>query len=62
MFQPLIDYLRERSVLILGFGREGRSTYRLIREFLPEKEISIADKFQTRTNNPPTVPPAISVI
>lgn len=45
MFQPLIDYLRERSVLILGFGREGRSTYRLIREFLPEKEISIADKF-----------------
>lgn len=45
MFQPLIDYLREKSVLILGFGREGKSSYGLIREFLPEKELTIADKF-----------------
>lgn len=43
MFQPLIDYFREKSVLILGFGREGRSTFELIRRFLPDKEITIAD-------------------
>lgn len=44
MYQQLIDYFSSRSVLILGFGREGRSTYELIRKELPGKHITVADK------------------
>jgi len=32
------------KILILGFGREGRSTYRLIRQLFPEKKLGIADR------------------
>ena len=31
------------KVLILGFGREGKSTYRLIRKYLNDKKLYIAD-------------------
>ena len=31
------------KVLILGFGREGKSTYNLIRKYLPSKKLVIAD-------------------
>ena len=31
------------KVLILGFGREGKSTYNLIRKYLPLKKLVIAD-------------------
>jgi UDP-N-acetylmuramoylalanine--D-glutamate ligase len=44
MFQELIDYFRDQSVLILGFGREGRSTYEFIRKYFPQKQIGIADQ------------------
>lgn len=43
MFQQLIEYFNSRKVLVLGFGREGRSTYDIIRRHLPEKHIGIAD-------------------
>jgi len=33
-----------QKVLILGFGREGRSTYSLFREIFPDSEIGIADR------------------
>ena len=46
MYHQLIDYFSSRSVLILGFGREGRSTYEFIRKHLPEKKLTIADKNQ----------------
>lgn len=46
MFQQLIEYFDSHKVLILGFGREGRSTYELIRRCLPEKELVIADMRQ----------------
>ncbi|MBE6821398.1 MAG: UDP-N-acetylmuramoyl-L-alanine--D-glutamate ligase [Ruminococcaceae bacterium] len=44
MFQQLIEYFNSRRVLILGFGREGRSTYDVIRRNLPDKHIGIADR------------------
>lgn len=44
MFQKLIEYLSSRSILLLGFGREGRSTYELIRKYYPQKPIGIADR------------------
>ncbi|MBE0639216.1 MAG: UDP-N-acetylmuramoyl-L-alanine--D-glutamate ligase [Bacteroidales bacterium] len=33
-----------KRVLILGFGREGKSSYRLLRKFFPEIRLIIADK------------------
>ena len=43
MFSELIDFLDSKTVLILGFGREGRSTYDIIRRNLPKKQIGIGD-------------------
>ncbi|MBR1810643.1 MAG: UDP-N-acetylmuramoyl-L-alanine--D-glutamate ligase [Clostridia bacterium] len=45
----LIEYFKDKKVLILGFGREGKSTYHFIRKYLPEQPLGIADK------NPVTV-------
>ncbi len=42
--QNLIEYIRDKKILILGFGREGKSTYNFIRKYLPEKELTIGDK------------------
>ena len=42
MYQYLKDLLTDKKVLILGFGREGRSTYNVIKD-MPCK-IGIADK------------------
>ena len=33
MLPPIIEFLKDKSVLILGFGREGRSTYNYIRKY-----------------------------
>ena len=41
MPQALLDYLAPKKILLLGFGREGRSTYQYIRRHFPEKELSI---------------------
>lgn len=42
--QDLINYLKNKKILILGLGKEGQSTYYLIRKFLPNKMLRIADK------------------
>ncbi|MCR5145781.1 MAG: UDP-N-acetylmuramoyl-L-alanine--D-glutamate ligase [Clostridia bacterium] len=43
MINNLIKYLENKKILILGFGMEGYSTYRLIRRHLPDKELYISD-------------------
>ncbi len=44
MIQKIIKDIDSYSkVLILGFGREGKSTYNLIRKYLPNKHLFIAD-------------------
>ncbi|NLB35824.1 MAG: UDP-N-acetylmuramoyl-L-alanine--D-glutamate ligase [Clostridiales bacterium] len=43
MFQCVADYFRNKKVLILGFGREGRSSYNYIRTFYPRMPLTIAD-------------------
>jgi len=43
MIEKLRTLLNGKEVLILGFGREGQSTYQLIRSFLPETPLTIAD-------------------
>ncbi len=44
MINKIIDEINKyEKVLILGFGREGKSTYKLIRKYLKNKSIYIAD-------------------
>lgn len=43
MINNLIDYLRNKKIIILGFGKEGQSTYRFIRKNLPKQKIYISD-------------------
>lgn len=50
----IIEYIKEKKILILGYGREGISTYNYIRKHLPEKKITIADKNYIKTDDPNT--------
>lgn len=43
MINDLIKYFENKKILILGFGREGKSTYNLIRKYLKEQKLYIAD-------------------
>lgn len=49
----IIEYIRDKKVLILGMGREGKSTLAYIRKHLPEKLLTISDKngFETDDKN-----------
>ena len=51
MLNELIDYLENKNIVILGFGREGKSTYDLIRKYFPNKKISISTKENFYENN-----------
>lgn len=44
MIDKLLEYLENKKILILGFGKEGISTYNFIRKHFPNKKIYIADK------------------
>ena len=43
MINDLIEYFKNKKILILGFGMEGYSTYKLIRRHLPEQKIYLSD-------------------
>lgn len=47
MINELIAYLKNKKILILGFEREGKSTYALIQKYLPNQPIYVADKKTT---------------
>lgn len=51
MINDIINYLKDKKIVILGFGREGQATYKLIRKHLPNKEIYIRDKNENIKNN-----------
>ena len=38
------DFLNNKSILILGFGREGKSTYNFIKRYVNYKKLGISDK------------------
>lgn len=38
------EYLKNKKTVILGYGREGKSTFGLIREYFPELPMAIADQ------------------
>lgn len=48
MYKNIIQKLENKTIAILGFGLEGKSTYHFIRRHLKEKEITIIDKFDIR--------------
>jgi len=43
--------LKPNRIAILGYGREGRSSYKFIRNYYPEKEIGIFDKSEGVKND-----------
>ena len=44
MSRRIFDYLGGRKILILGFGREGKSSYNFLRKYDKDMPLSIADK------------------
>lgn len=44
MINDLINYFKNKKIIILGFGREGKSTYKVIRKYLKNQTIYIADQ------------------
>ena len=40
----IIQYIENKKIIIVGMGREGKSTLSYIRKHLPEKHLTIADK------------------
>ena len=48
---PIIEYIKDKKILILGFGREGQSTYSYIRKHLPQKQLTIGDKNEPAVND-----------
>ena len=44
MFDLILNRLRGKRILILGFGREGRSTLGFLRKYLPDADVAVADK------------------
>ena len=51
MIEKIINKLKNKKIAILGFGREGKSTYRFIRKYLKEEEITIIDKVDIYSAN-----------
>lgn len=44
MYKNIIEYLKDKNIAILGFGREGKSSYNLIRKYLHDKKITVLDQ------------------
>ena len=44
MINDLINYFNGKKIVILGFGREGQSSYKLIRKYLKDQTLYIADQ------------------
>ena len=47
MNKEVSKLLHERKIIILGFGKEGVSTYRFIRKYFPAMSLTVADKNQS---------------
>ena len=44
MFDIILNRLRDRKIVLLGFGREGKSSWSFIKKYLPDASVVIADK------------------
>ena len=44
MFDLILNRLRGKRILILGFGREGKSSLAFVKKYLPDAVVAVADK------------------
>lgn len=44
MYNEIINKLKDKNIAILGFGKEGKSTYSFIRRYLKNQKLTIIDK------------------
>ena len=44
MYKEILDKFINKNIAILGFGREGKSTYKFLRRFFPDVKLTIVDK------------------
>lgn len=51
MYNEILEKIKDKSIAILGFGKEGKSTYNFIRRHLNDKYITILDKNDITKNN-----------
>ena len=51
MYQSAASMFKNKKVLILGFGREGMSTYRFLRNIYPDMHLTIADKNEIKLDD-----------
>ena len=42
--KTILQFLQDKSILLLGMGREGRSSFRFLQKYMPQVKIAIADK------------------
>lgn len=51
MINDLIKFFENKKVIILGFGKEGQSTYKLIRRYIKEQQLYISDRKENFQND-----------
>lgn len=51
MQEKIINFFKDKNIAILGFGREGKSTYNFIRKHLPDMPLTIIDKNALELND-----------
>jgi len=52
MLAQLLDFLGEKRIGLLGFGREGRSSYMFLRRNFPDRPLLIADRTLVALDDP----------
>lgn len=51
MKQEIINFLNSKKILIIGFGREGKSAFKFIKENVSYSELAVADKNDIEIDN-----------
>lgn len=51
--KPILDFFNGKKVALLGFAREGQSTYKAIRKLLPDFQLAVCDQNPLAANHFP---------